>query len=93
MAAAMSAEVNEIHRYQAVCLACGWWSDEVESMESADRDADEHDDEYHPDARPVHRVADAPQRSPAISSQGEVAASFIATPLRCVRAMAAPRRR
>lgn len=45
----MSADVTEIHRYQAYCLACGWWSDQLESEHAADEDADEHDREHHPE--------------------------------------------
>lgn len=43
----MSADVTEIHRYQAYCTACRWWGPETESEDAADRDADEHDDENH----------------------------------------------
>lgn len=43
----MSAEVTSIHRFQAYCPDCAWWSSELESEEAADRDADEHDEEYH----------------------------------------------
>lgn len=43
----MSADVTEIHRYQAYCAECSWWSDELESEEAADMDADEHDAEHH----------------------------------------------
>lgn len=43
----MSADVSEIHRYQAYCLDCRWWSDELESQDAADTDADEHDEEFH----------------------------------------------
>lgn len=44
----MSAEVNTIRRFQAYCLECGWFSDELESESAADEDADDHDDECHP---------------------------------------------
>ena len=44
----MSADVNTISRHQAYCLECGWFSEELESQDAADRDADEHDEEFHP---------------------------------------------
>lgn len=47
----MSAEVNTIYRYQAVCLACGWWSQELESEEAVEADAAEHNAEEHLGAR------------------------------------------
>lgn len=44
----MSANVTTIRRHQAYCADCNWWSDELESEDAADREADEHDEEYHP---------------------------------------------
>jgi hypothetical protein len=43
----MSAVVNTIYRHQAVCPDCGWWGEEIESEEAAERDVDEHNTEYH----------------------------------------------
>lgn len=43
----MSAEVTEIHRYQAYCLDCDWWGEQVESDWAAEDEADEHDAEHH----------------------------------------------
>lgn len=43
----MSAEVNEIVRFQAYCSDCRWQGPETESVDAADLDADEHDDECH----------------------------------------------
>ncbi|WP_418060776.1 hypothetical protein [Pimelobacter simplex] len=45
----MTADVTQIHRYQAYCRTCGWWSDELEFEEAADVAADEHDAEHHPE--------------------------------------------
>ena len=45
----MSAEVNEINRWQAVCIECGFWGGEFESQDAADLEADEHDEECHAD--------------------------------------------
>ena len=43
----MSAIIDEIHMYQAVCTSCGWWGERVESEDTADEDAFEHNVEHH----------------------------------------------
>lgn len=43
----MTAELNTIYRYQAVCADCGWWCDELESEDAAEADVAEHNRENH----------------------------------------------
>ncbi|WP_161605418.1 hypothetical protein [Pimelobacter simplex] len=43
----MSADVTEIHRYQAYCPECRWQSEEFTFEMTADEAADEHDAEHH----------------------------------------------
>ena len=43
----MSAIVDEIHLYRAVCVSCGWWGDRVESEDTATDDMHEHNEEEH----------------------------------------------
>lgn len=47
----MSAIVDTITLYQAVCVGCGWWGEQVESEYTASDDMQEHNEEEHGEAR------------------------------------------
>ena len=47
----MSAQLNEVHRWQAVCTDCGFWDMELESEDSAEDCVELHNEEFHADAQ------------------------------------------